>query len=110
MIVCVPVTSDGLLDHSWGRAHRVAVARVGPDGIEDWREHEVAWDELHDSGSEGSHHARVARFLLEHQVEAVAARRMGPAMQNMLQKLGLNVRLGASGSAREVAAGLLGSA
>jgi predicted Fe-Mo cluster-binding NifX family protein len=103
-IVCVPVTSEGLVDHSWGRAHRVAVASVGASGIEDWQEHDVAWDELHDTGSEGSHHARVARFLREHEVEAVAAHRMGPAMQNMLGKMGLTVRLGAGGDARAAAA------
>jgi predicted Fe-Mo cluster-binding NifX family protein len=103
MIVCVPVTPEGRLDHSWGRAHRVAIATVGEGGIEGWQEHEVAWDELHDTGSEGSHHARVARFLREHEVDAVVARRMGPAMHNMLGKMGLTVRTGASGDARAAA-------
>jgi hypothetical protein len=60
MIVCVPVTVDGLVAPRWGRARRVAVAVVDGDRIIDWREAEVAWDVLHDEGTEGAHHARVA--------------------------------------------------
>ncbi len=68
-----------------------------------WREFDVGWDSLHDSGSEGSHHARVARFLREHEVEAVVAHHMGEGMRHMLGKMELIVRLGASGNAKESA-------
>jgi predicted Fe-Mo cluster-binding NifX family protein len=108
LTVCVPVTGDGLLGPSWGRADRVAVATVSRDGIDDWAEFDVGWGELHDAGSEGSHHARIARFLLEHRVEAVAAQHMGAGMTHMLAKMGLTVRLGENGSAREAAARMLG--
>jgi predicted Fe-Mo cluster-binding NifX family protein len=101
VVVCVPVTPEGLVDPRWGRADRVAIATVGEAGIEDWQEFAVGWDSLHDSGSEGSHHARVARFLRDHEVEAVVAHHMGEGMRHMLEKMGLTVRLGASGSARE---------
>ena len=104
IIVCVPVTADGVLDPSWGRAERVAVATVSEDGIDDWQEFDVGWGSLHDSGTEGSHHARIARFLRDHSVEAVAAHHMGPPMANMLEKMGLSVRLDQTGSAREAAA------
>jgi predicted Fe-Mo cluster-binding NifX family protein len=103
MIVCVPLTGDGSVDPSWGRAHRVAVATVTDDGIDDWHEIDVGWDELHDSGSEGSHHARIARFLRERQVDTVVARDMGPAMAHMLEKMALTVQLGATGDARAAA-------
>ena len=78
------------------------------DGIGAWQEFAVGWDSLHDAGTEGSHHARVARFLREHRVEAVAAHHMGAGMTHMLEKMGLTVRLGETGSAREAAARVLG--
>jgi predicted Fe-Mo cluster-binding NifX family protein len=99
---------EGLLDPRWGRAERVAVATVGRDGISDWKEFDVGWGSLHDTGTEGSHHARIARFLLEHKVEAVAADHMGAGMAHMLEKMGLTVRLGETGNAREAAGRVLG--
>ncbi len=51
-------------------------------------------------GSEGGHHARVARFLLEHGTEVVVADHMGDPMLHMLAEMGVEVRLGASGDAR----------
>jgi predicted Fe-Mo cluster-binding NifX family protein len=107
VVVCVPVSMDGTLGPSWGRAERVAVATVSVDGIDDWQEFKVGWGSLHDAGTEGSHHARIARFLLDHRVQAVAAHHMGPPMVNMLAKMGLTVRLGETGDARDAAARLL---
>jgi predicted Fe-Mo cluster-binding NifX family protein len=103
IVVCVPVTVDGLIDPRWGRADRVAVATVSQDGVRAWVEFDVGWGSLHDAGTEGSHHARIARFLLEHKVEAVAAHHMGPGMEHMLGKMGLTVRLGETGDAKEAA-------
>jgi predicted Fe-Mo cluster-binding NifX family protein len=100
MIVCVPVTPTGEIDPRWGRAARVAVAGVLDGGISSWEEFEVGWDTLHDVGSEGGHHARVARFLLEHGAEVVVADHMGDPMLNMLAEMGVDVRLGAGGDAR----------
>lgn len=105
MKVCVPVTTDGQIDPRWGRAARVAVAEVHDGRVAQWEEHEVGWDRLHDEGTEGSHHARVARFLMEHHVDAVVAHHMGAGMQQMLQRMGVAVRLGAAGDARIAAAG-----
>lgn len=100
MIVCVPVDGSGSVGHSWGRAPRVAVARVANGSIETWAEHAVAWDVLHDEGTEGGHHARVARFLQEQGVELVVAGHMGPPMLHMLERMGIAVRLAAEGDAR----------
>ena len=100
MIVCVPVTDDGLVDPRWGRAERVAVARLEGGSIAAWEEHAVAWDSLHDIGTEGGHHARVARFLVDHGVQVVVAGHMGPPMVEMLGKLRIVARLGAEGDAR----------
>ena len=104
MIVCVPVTDEGLLDPRWGRADRVAVASVSRVGIDVWQEFDVGSGDLHDGGTEGSHHARIARFLLEHGVEAIVANHMGAAMEHMLGKMNLTVLLGQTGNAREAAA------
>jgi len=105
MIVCLAVTQDGFVDSRWGRAERVAVAEMSGSAIESWHEFDVGWGGLHDSGTEGGHHARVARFLREHGVGAVVANHMGPDMEHMLGKMGIEVRLGAAGRAREAALG-----
>jgi predicted Fe-Mo cluster-binding NifX family protein len=103
VVVCLPVTVDGAVDHSWGRAGRVAVAEVTDGRVASWEEFEVGWDALHDAAGEGGHHARVARFLIDHGVDAVAAGHMGPPMEHMLGKMGLRVALGASGDGRQAA-------
>jgi len=100
MMVCVPVTSDGQVGGSWGRADRVAIAEVSAGRIVSWEEIDVRWNVLHDEGTEGSHHARVARFLMDHKVSQVVSGHMGPGMQQMLAKMGLTVRVGATGDAR----------
>ncbi len=103
MVICVPVTRDGRVDPSWGRASRVAIAEVEGGTLARWEEFEVGWDLAHETATEGSHHARVARFLREHGVTLVAAGHMGPPMAHMLEQMGIEVRLGASGDARQVA-------
>ncbi len=108
MVVCVPVTVQGLIDPRWGRADRVAIADASSNGIADWQELEVGWGALHDGGSEGSHHARVARFLRDHQVDAVVANHMGMGMMRMLEQMGLKTYLGASGDARAAVAMAMG--
>jgi len=100
MVVVIPVTEDGQVDPRWGRAERVAVAVVEGGDVQDWTEYDVGWGSLHDASTEGSHHARIARFLLDHNVQAVVAGHMGPPMVRMLDTMGLVVNLGASGDAR----------
>lgn len=100
MIACVPVGDTGVIDPRWGRADRLAIAEVLDGQIVSWQEFDVGWSRLHDEGTEGSHHARVVRFLLEHRVQAVVAGHMGDAMAHTLDKLGMQVHLGASGDAR----------
>lgn len=101
MTICVPVTREGLVDPRWGRAERVAVASVRDRRVESWHEYDVGWGTLHDAGPEGAHHARVARFLREHGVSVIVAEHMGPGMARMVAQMGIAVRLGASGPARD---------
>jgi predicted Fe-Mo cluster-binding NifX family protein len=107
MIVCIPVTPEGSVAPGWGRADLVAVARVSANVIDAWQEFDVGWGRLHDSGPEGGHHARIAGFLRQHEVEAVVAEHMGPPMEHMLGKMRIKVHLGASGRAREAVLGAL---
>jgi len=100
MIVCTPVTKEGMVDPRWGRADWVAVADVIDGEIVSWQEVEVSWGRLHDEGRPGSHHARVVKFLRDHQVEAVIANHIGDGMVRMLDTIGLPVHLGAAGDAR----------
>jgi predicted Fe-Mo cluster-binding NifX family protein len=100
MIVCTPVTKEGMIDPRWGRADWVAVADVVDGEIVSWQEIEVSWSRLHDEGTPGSHHARVVTFLREHKVAAVVASHIGDGMVRMLDTMGLPVHLGASGDAR----------
>jgi predicted Fe-Mo cluster-binding NifX family protein len=100
-IVCVPLAPTGDIDPRWGRAHRVAVAQVVDGVIDSWRETTVAWDIEHDQGTEGAHHARIARFLLDNHVDVVAAQHVGAGMQRMLDSMGIRLVVGLTGNARK---------
>jgi len=101
MRICIPVTPDGEVGSGFGRAAGVAIADVEAGTPGTWQEFDVHWDELHDTTTEGGHHARVARFLLDQQVRIVLAGHMGPGMQQMLERMGIDVRMGAAGDARQ---------
>jgi predicted Fe-Mo cluster-binding NifX family protein len=100
MIVCIPITLDGNVDPRWGRADWVAIADVQGGEIKTWLEVEVSWSKLHDEGTEGSHHARVVKFLKENGVETVIVNHMGDGMTRMLKTMEIPVHLGAMGDAR----------
>lgn len=109
--VCVPVTADGQVDPRWGRAGRVAVARVDEAGeVASWEEIDVGWDRAHDARGEGGHHADVARFLQARSVDTVVANHMGEPMRHMLERMGVDIHLGASGGARAAVAEALAAA
>ena len=103
MKVCVPITADGQVDTRWGRADRVAVVEVADGEIRDWQEFTVGWGTLHDQGPEGAHHARVARFLRDNGVQAIAVDHVGPGMQRMLGSMAIRVVTGLGGDARSAA-------
>lgn len=87
----------------WGRARTIAIATVSGEEITDWQEHPVAWDVAHDEGTEGSHHARIVRFLREHHAQAAITGHMGQPMAHTLTKLGVLPLLGGTGDARRAA-------
>ena len=99
-VVCITVTPSGEVGGGLGKAASVAVARVVGGEIESWEVFDVGWDVLHDAGPHGTHHARIIRFLQEHEVTDVAAAHIGESMQNTLGKLGLQVHVGVDGDAQ----------
>ena len=100
MIIAIPVDAADQVAHGWGRAPRVALATVADAAITGWQVHDVGWDVAHDEGTEGSHHARVVRFLKDNAVEMVVAEHMGDGMVRTLGSMHLPVVLGAAGDAR----------
>ena len=110
MNVCIPVTADGQTGPGWGRAQRLAFATTSAGEITEWRELDVGWNTSHDEGTEGSHHARVARILIDHHVELVVAEHMGPGMVRMLATMKIRTSLGAHGDARAAITTAIGTA
>jgi predicted Fe-Mo cluster-binding NifX family protein len=78
-------------------------ADVANGGIRDWQEFAVDWDVLHDQGTEGAHHAGIARFLRDNQVQAIAAAHPGPGKHRMLSAMAIRVVTGMGGDARSAA-------
>ena len=103
MRVCVPITADGQVEPRWGRADRVAVADVADGDIHGWQEFTVAWGTLHDQGTEGAHHARVARFLRDNGIQAIAVYHVGAGMERMLGSMGIQIVTVLGGDARNAA-------
>ncbi|MCI5826446.1 MAG: hypothetical protein MR006_07260 [Arcanobacterium sp.] len=102
VVVAINVIGDSV-GAGLGRAHSMAVATVADGAISEWKEYEVNWDTLHDTGPEGTHHGRIVRFLREHGVNAVITGHAGPPMVNTMSKLGVLPLLGAAGPARDAA-------
>ena len=90
-----------MVDPRWGRADSIAVVDVVDGKIENWQESDVSWSVLHDEGTPARHHARVARFLLDNNVEVVIAHHVGDGMVRMLDTMGIGLHLDAEGAARE---------
>ncbi len=109
VIACVPVLPDGTVDPRWGRADRLAIAEVEGGRLLSWEEFQVDWSVRHDEGSSARHHARVARFLLEHHVGAVVAHHVGEGMVRQLATMKVALHLDAVGDARDAVRAALAS-
>jgi predicted Fe-Mo cluster-binding NifX family protein len=95
----VAITADRQVDPRWGRADLVAVAEVADGEIRNRQELTVAWGTVHDQGTEGAHHAGIAGFLRDNQVQAIAVHHVGPGMERMLGSMAIRVVTGLSGDA-----------
>lgn len=100
MKIATPVDAAGQSAHAWGRAHWIAVAEVTDGAIASWQVNEVSWDELHDSTTHGSHHARVVTFLKDFGVQAIVVNHVGEGMQRMLSTMGIPTLPASPGDAK----------
>ncbi len=103
MIVAVTTAPDGTVGGGLGRAQTVAVADVRDGHVASWTELAVGWGDLHGTGPEGTHHARIVRFMREHAVESVVTSGLGEGMRTTMGKLGVVVRTDLRGDAHEAA-------
>lgn len=103
MIVGVTTTPDGAVGGGLGRAQTMAVADVRDGEIAAWTEVAVGWGDLHGSEPEGTHHARIVRFVREHGLECVVTSGLGDGMRTTMAKLGVVVRTDLVGEARAAA-------
>ena len=101
MNVALAVDGSGDVGRTWGKAPRVAVAQVAHGQIVAWEEFDVGWDVAHDAGTHGAHHARVVRFLKDHDVDVVLAGHVGDGMVRMLNTMGVRLEIGVSGDAKQ---------
>lgn len=99
MIVATPVNEDGQSAAAWGKAHWIGVADVIDGSVRSWQIHEVGWDESHDEGTHGSHHARIVRFLKEQGITVVVVEHMGPGMVQVTEKMGIPLLPASAGHA-----------
>ena len=97
------VSPQGTVTGGLGRAQDVAVAEVRDGVVTQWAEHHVGWGDLHGTGPEGTHHARIVRFVREHGIECVVTSGLGEGMRTTMAKLGVAVRTDLAGDAREAA-------
>ena len=103
MIVGVTTTPQGTVGGGLGRAQTMAVADVRDGVIASWAEVHVGWGDLHGTGPEGTHHARIVRFVREHALERVVTSGLGDSMRTTMGKLGVVVRTDLRGDARDAA-------
>ena len=98
MIVGVTTTPHGTVGGGLGRAQTVAVADVRDGEVTSWTEVPVGWGDLHGIGPEGTHHARIVRFVREHGLERVVTSGLGEGMRTTMGKLGVVVRTDLTGT------------
>ena len=92
--VCVPITADGQVDPRWGTSQPRRGRRRGR--LRDPRlagVHRQLGNAAR-SGTEGAHHARVAQFLRDNQVQVIAVHHVGPGMQRMLSSMAIRLVTG----------------
>jgi predicted Fe-Mo cluster-binding NifX family protein len=98
--IAIPVTTDGAVFERLAKAP-VAVTCVLRDGqIVDWTEHAVGWDQTYGVDVMGNHHARVMRFMQEHDVTDVVAADVCDNMRRSLEAKGVVLHADFAGDAR----------
>ncbi|MCL5101992.1 MAG: hypothetical protein M1544_01380 [Candidatus Marsarchaeota archaeon] len=92
-IIMATIDDEGSLT-GVGRAPKVAIIKESNGKVESIEEIDVKWGESHEREQEGLHHASIAKFIKEHNVNEVVAAGAGPNMQGMLGRLKVVLRFG----------------
>jgi predicted Fe-Mo cluster-binding NifX family protein len=87
MLVCVAVTDEGLVDPRWRRTERMTIVKVEGGTILSSEKFAVSWGSLRQSGSERTHHSRVAHFLGQHRLDSLLTRDVGENMRHILDRV-----------------------
>lgn len=91
MVILATLTDQGRVGGGFGRADRVAIARLQAEGGFAVEEIDVGWDQKHDQHADGLHHAMIAKFLKEQAVDKVVTGHMGGGMAQMLASMKIQV-------------------
>ena len=91
MVILATLAGKDTVGGGFGRADRVAVARLQQSGGFQVEEIEVGWGEKHDHHADGLHHAMIAKFLQEQGVDTVVTGHMGDGMVRMLGSMKIRV-------------------
>ncbi len=91
MVILATLTGTDTVGGGFGRADRVAIARLQREGGFQVEEIHVGWGEQHDQHADGLHHAMIAKFLQEQAVDKVVTGHMGEGMQRMLSAMKIPV-------------------
>lgn len=107
MTIAIPVTADGAVFSRLGKAPIIATCDMRDGEISGWTEHAVGWDQTYGVDVMGAHHARVMRFVQDHEVTTVVAADVCDNMRRSLAAKGVTVHSDQSGDARAAVRALL---
>lgn len=93
MAILATLLAEKTVGGGFGKADRVAVAQATGDGSFRVEEIDVGWREKHDQHADGLHHAMIAKFLQDKDVDTVVTGHMGEGMVRMLASMKIRVIL-----------------
>ena len=90
--VCVPLDTEGTIRGRLGQAHVAVTCRLTDQGVTEWTEHAVDWDNNYGVTVYGVHHPRVIKFLKKHDIDLVVGDEVCDTTKQTLSVLGIEVR------------------
>lgn len=98
--IAIPITVDGAVFERLAKAPLVATCVLRDGEVVDWTEHAVGWDQTYGVDVMGNHHARVMRFMQEHNVTDVVAADVCDNMRRSLEAKDVTLHADFAGDAR----------
>jgi len=107
--VCLPLDTEGNIRGRLGQARTVVTCHLTDEGVAEWTEHSVDWDNDYGVTVHGVHHPRVVKFLRRNEIDLVMADEVCDSIKNTLAVLGIVLREKVTGDPR-AAVGMLAAA